>query len=99
MPRVVPARTFILQRLRFIAANKKASAATQLRALDRIGVMEKIYEVNLRDQEPESGERPENLSGPSLDDTVEEMLNRAVKQAKRGGADADKVSDGRKSSS
>lgn len=88
MPRTMACKQFVIMRLRHIASNKKASPATQLRALDRLATIEQMYEVTMKDQEPESGERPENLSGPRLDDKVQSMLDRA---RRRGGDDANKL--------
>jgi len=94
MPRVAPLERFIEYRLRHIAANKQASPSTQLRAIFALSVMAArraanlhwAFDVQMRDQDPRSGDTPENLSGNQLDDTVKAMLERASKH--RGGANA-----------
>ena len=89
MPRTTTNLQFIIQRLRHIAANKKASPTTQVRALDRLAFIENLWTAQMKDQEPTSGEKPENLSGDGLDDTVRAMLDRATK--KIGGANGAKL--------
>lgn len=87
MPRTIPVKQFIINRLRYVALSKKTSPATAIRALDRLATLEGLYAVELREQEPGS-EKPENLSGPGLNDTIEAMLERVRQNAKRGVADA-----------
>lgn len=100
MPRATNNLQFIVQRLRHIAANKKASIPMQLRAIDRLVSVENsiktgtpLYIVALSDQGTSTEEKPQGLSGPGVDDTVKAMLERAAKNRKRGGANADKLSE------
>lgn len=94
MPRKLENRTFVENQYRYLSTYKKASAAIRLRAVDRLAVMCGFLKITLEDQEPESGKHVEELPVPEVNNKVEAMLQQAARDRKKGGANADKLSEG-----
>ncbi len=78
MPRKLETREFLINTLRAIARDRKVSAATRVRAIDRIAVLCKFYDLKMEDQSPrDDGKKPEEMPiKTDLDRQVEEMLKR-----------------------
>jgi hypothetical protein len=78
MPRKLETREFLINTLRAIARDRKVSAATRVRAIDRIAVLCKFYDFKMEDQSPrDNGSKPEEVPlNTELDRQVAEMLKR-----------------------